>query len=488
MTKSGPPPEGYDVQESPPAAAGEEPSASAQPLSGERRSGSREAFTSLLDLGMGAESAGDESAAPSEELEEISAGAPIEEAISEKTEEVSLSPVQPPPQAPASVDLGETPMEDERPPKRGGEPVPQGKGSGKRVAVIAVVAAAAAFAAVYLAKTQPWKQEVEQVSPPLVVAKPALPPPPAAAPAPPAPAAKPAAKIASHASKPAAAEVAAKKHAVEEARPAVAEKAEPEKAAKEKPEGEKPAPETAKVAKSESEAATAKSTGKSGGKTAAKAGEEKARADQEEIYRLVFRSSPIGAEVLIDGEYFGRTPCERRILDPKKSYAITLRRAGYEPHERLLGPSDRWVKKGNERVLKVSVTLRRAKVSANATASSKEPATPETKPAAPTPEPAMPAAANPVAKVEPEKTAAAKPEPEKPAAAKPELAKPATAKPEPAKPAAATPAPAKPAAATPELVKPAAVKPAPAKPAPGAKPTVSKPAPSFQEPAKKAAE
>jgi hypothetical protein len=80
---------------------------------------------------------------------------------------------------------------------------------------------------------------------------------------------------------------------------------------------------------------------------------------EEEIYRISFRSSPTGAEVLIDGEYFMRTPCVKRVLDPKKSMAITIRHIGYEPHERMIGSSANWVKKGNERVLSISVNLKK---------------------------------------------------------------------------------------------------------------------------------
>ena len=65
--------------------------------------------------------------------------------------------------------------------------------------------------------------------------------------------------------------------------------------------------------------------------------------------------------MLIDGEYYARTPCERRILDPKKSLAITVRKEGYEPHERMVGSSDNWLKKGNERVLSISVNLKKVK-------------------------------------------------------------------------------------------------------------------------------
>jgi hypothetical protein len=170
-------------------------------------------------------------------------------------------------------------------------------------------------------------------------------------------------------SKPAAEEP-AKPVLAAEAKVAADEKAEPEKKAadsaakvaakasegasqeaSEKTINEKPA------AKPEPEASSKPTSKGRAGKASAA---EKAVAADEEIYRLVFRSSPVSAEVLIDGEYYARTPCERRILDPKKAYAITVRKQGYESHERLLGPSDNWAKKGNERILTVSVSLKKA--------------------------------------------------------------------------------------------------------------------------------
>jgi uncharacterized protein (TIGR02266 family) len=430
-TKSGPPPAGFDAQDSAPnTAAGE--NAPAKPLSGERKSGGREAFASLLDLGESPVSSGVDAAAPSEVLEEISAGAPIEETPSEKTEEVSLSPSAPPPAvaAPEPFDLGGASLSDDRPPSRDGVPSLKPKGSGKLIAGIAVLAAAAAFGAVYLAKTKPWQEaQPEPVQVAVPPPAPAVTPTPAAKPTPQAP----------EPGKPAVAEEAvAKKPVAEEAKPAVAEKPVAEKPGAEKAAAEKPSAEKAMVTKAEPESSGAKPASKSGTKAGGKTGEEKAGADEEEAYRLVFRSTPIGAEVLIDGEYFARTPCERRILDPKKSYAITIRREGYEPHERLLGASDNWVKKGNERVLNVTVNLKKVSAPTAGEGSSAAPAK--------TPEPAKPEA--------------------KPAAVPAETAKPAAAKPEPAKPEAAKPEAAKPAAPAAE------------------KPTVFKPVPNFEEPGK----
>jgi uncharacterized protein (TIGR02266 family) len=441
-TKSGAPPAGLDAPDSSPnTTAGQ--NTPAKPLSGERKSGGREAFASLLNLGESPVSSGADAAAPSEVLEEISAGAPLEETASEKTEEVSLSAAAPPSTAaPESFDLGGSTLAGDRPPSRDSVPSLKPKGSGKLIAGIAVLAAAAAFGAVYLAKAKPW--QTAQPEPVPAVATPAPTPTSAAKPTPPA---------TEPTKAPVAEEAVAKKPVAEEAKPAVvekpvAEKPVAEKATAEKPAAEKPSAEKAMVAKTEPESSASKSSGKSGSKAGGKAGEEKAGADEEDAYRLVFRSTPIGAEVLIDGEYFARTPCERRVLDPKKSFAITIRREGYEPHERLLGPSDNWVKKGNERVLNVTVNLKKAVAPAVGGGSNVAPAAKTAEPpkfeAKPAPTPAEPA-----------KPAVAKAEP-----ANPEAAKPAVAKPEPAKPEAAKPA------------------------APAEKSMGAKPVPSFDEPGK----
>jgi uncharacterized protein (TIGR02266 family) len=437
-TKNGPPPAGYDVKDSSPmSTAGE--NAPAKPLSGERKSGGRAAFASLLDLGDSNEAVGLDVAAPAEVLDEISAGAPIEETPSEKTEEVSLLPSALPTSIPVPepFDLAGSGLGSDRPMSRDNVPPLKPKGSGKLIAGIALLAAAAAFGAVYLAKAKPWQQSAAPESTPVPVATPTPVPAPALEQA-----------------KPAVGEEAVAKKA-EEAKPvAAAEKAEPEKTAAEKPAekpvAEKPAP--AKVAKVEAEASAAKvvskSSGKAGGKAGDKAGDEKAGADEDAVYRLVFRSTPIGAEVLIDGEYFGRTPCDRRILDAKKAYVITFKREGYDSHERLLGASDNWVKKGGDRILTVTAILKKS--SAPAAGGGSVPGISEAKAAK------APEATNPETK---------------PTVAPPEVAKPAPAKPE--APKAEAPKP--------EAAKPEATKPEPAKPAPAEKPGGFKPVPNFDE-------
>ena len=438
-TKSGPPPAGYDAKDSSPNPVAEDLPA-AKPLSGERKSGGREAFNSLLSLGEENRSSTVDVAAPSEILEEISAGAPLEETPSEKTEEVSISQTQPrpepPPQAPEPFDLGAAPLDDDRPPSRAGSSSKEHKGSGKLIAGIAVLAAAAAFGAVYLAKTKPW-QDAAQPEPALVAA---AKPTPAPAPAPEPVAAKPVVPSAPEPTKPAVQEEAmAQKPSADEPKPAAIEKTEPAKPAvekaTEKPVAEKPASEKSgaekpSVTKTDTESAGSKPSSKSASKSPSKSGEDKSGVDAEEVHRLVFKSTPIGAEVLIDGEYFGRTPCERRVLDPTKSFAIVVRKEGYEPHERLLGASDNWVKRGAERVLNVTVNLKKGSIPAASVGLAPSQGSPEAKPA-------------------PVSAEAAKLSPPKPEPAKPEAVKPA----EPTKPA----------------------------PAPAEKPSAFKPVPNFDE-------
>ncbi|HEX7501031.1 MAG TPA: TIGR02266 family protein, partial [Polyangia bacterium] len=427
-TESGPPPAGFDAQDSSPDAAAVQ-TAPAKPPSGERKSGGREVFESLLGLGESPVSSGVDDAAPAEMMEELSAGAAIEDTPSEKTDEVSLAPAALPLSfaVPEPFDLGGAPLAGDRPPSHDRVTSLKPKGSGKLIAGIAVLAAAAAFGAVYLAKTKLWQGAPPESVP--AVATPAFTPTPVAKPTPPAPEPDKAAV---------AEEAVAKKPVAEEAKPAVAEKTEPEKPvaekttdekpSAEKPAADKPPAEKAMVAKAEPESSASKSSGKSGSKAGGKAGEQKAGAGEEDAYRLVFRSTPIGAEVLIDGEYFGRTPCERRVLEPKKSFAITIRREGYEPHERLLGPSDNWVKKGNERVLNITVNLKKAGAPAIGGVTGLAPA-------ANAPEPPKFEAKSAATPAEPAKAAVVKGEP-----ANPEAANPTAAKPEPAKPEAAKPA------------------------------------------------
>jgi uncharacterized protein (TIGR02266 family) len=77
----------------------------------------------------------------------------------------------------------------------------------------------------------------------------------------------------------------------------------------------------------------------------------------EDVYWLTVRSIPSGADVLIDGQVEGQTPFVRRIFDPSRSYSLTVRRAGFEPHDRTLSTTDVWTKRGNVRTLTVVAKL-----------------------------------------------------------------------------------------------------------------------------------
>lgn len=381
ITKSAPRPEAVAAPEAPaepapssahsaPSMPAAEPPAAAKSPDTARKSAKRESVPSFAELlSMG--NSGEQSGAPAGEvLPELSAGAPLEETVPEKTEEVSsLSPPQSI-KKPDTLDLG-TGLEGigDGPLSRDDFPAARPRRNTKAIVVaVAVVAAAAAFIAVYLAKSQPWREQPKT---------------PAASagnegnPAASAPAAEPVPTPAPAAAKTDEGEKGAANKPSAEAKPTAVEKAAPEKpSAKvekaEKAEAREHEKSPERVAKIEAEApkpshAAAKPKGES--RSEAKADEKPTAATDEDVYRLVVRSTPISAEVLIDGEYFSRTPCERRILDPTKSFAVTIRKEGYEAHERMVGPSDNWTKKGNERVLTVSATLKRAKAGATGAAS-----------------------------------------------------------------------------------------------------------------------
>jgi molecular chaperone DnaK len=116
----------------------------------------------------------------------------------------------------------------------------------------------------------------------------------------------------------------------------------------------------------------------------------------EDIYWLRVRSTPAGADVLIDGQLEGKTPFQRRIFDSSRPYALTVRKPGYEPHEQMLSASDEWQKKGNVRTLTISPKLAKAKAGSPAASEStgapagEVPPTPpaDTAPAEPVPAPA----------------------------------------------------------------------------------------------------
>jgi hypothetical protein len=90
--------------------------------------------------------------------------------------------------------------------------------------------------------------------------------------------------------------------------------------------------------------------------------------------------------VFLDGETEGPTPFQRRIFDPTRAYALSVRKEGYEPHERMISASDAWVKIRGEYQLTITVKLRKLAGAGAASApeggdsTGTQEATPEAKP------------------------------------------------------------------------------------------------------------
>lgn len=155
-------------------------------------------------------------------------------------------------------------------------------------------------------------------------------------------------------------------------------------------------------------AAPAPTPGKAGKPIARSLGGEPTAADDdddapvagagEEVYWLRVTSTPMGAEVLLDGELQGKTPFQRRIFDPGRSYNVIVQRAGYEPHEEAFSSTSAWKKKGNVMTLTIATKLSRARPAARPQPSAAAPATeppPAEPPAAVAPPPPAPAPAPP---------------------------------------------------------------------------------------------
>ena len=120
------------------------------------------------------------------------------------------------------------------------------------------------------------------------------------------------------------------------------------------------------------------------------------------MFWLYVRTTPSGADVLIDGQVEGKTPFQRRIFDPNRTYALTIRKAGFEPVERSMSATDQWVKKGNQRTYTVTAKLSPA-------AGPTGPA--EARPAAPAPAAPTPPAPAPERKTNPFDEPGAGPQP-----------------------------------------------------------------------------
>jgi hypothetical protein len=74
---------------------------------------------------------------------------------------------------------------------------------------------------------------------------------------------------------------------------------------------------------------------------------------------LKITSAPTGAEVVIDGSSVGTTPYSSKDVDPTAAHAITVRKDGFEAHERMISGSD-WTKaRSGAQSLKMNIKLKR---------------------------------------------------------------------------------------------------------------------------------
>jgi len=322
---------------------------------------------------------GSDGEAPQEVLPELSAGTALEdlsqatplEVPSEKTTETSLLD----PAVCSAPTVSMNPILDKEPGDRAGfasPPTPAPKlgsagdasvladkprGSTKFLLIAALLAAGVAFGGVYLWKTKPWETPATPAPAVTPVAPPVAPTPPVV----------PAEPAKAEPEKPAMAEPVKAEEPKKEEAPAKAETPktvespakvpEPKKEeapakaeAPKKEDAPKPEKKTAKPERRAPEAAVVKTD------TPA-ATEEKAA----ESFKWSFRSVPSSAEVLIDGEYFCRTPCERRVLDPTKPAVITMRKTGFESFEWSLTGTESFTKKGKESILTVTGKLPKIK-------------------------------------------------------------------------------------------------------------------------------
>jgi uncharacterized protein (TIGR02266 family) len=131
------------------------------------------------------------------------------------------------------------------------------------------------------------------------------------------------------------------------------------------------ATEPAKPAEPEKSASESKSSRKSKRKSAASeeaapaavadvspAAAEAAAEPPKAGAQLKVTTTPSGAEVIIDGNSVGKTPYVGSDVDPGSPHAITLKKDGFEDHERMISGSDWPRAKAGVRTLKVNVKLR----------------------------------------------------------------------------------------------------------------------------------
>ena len=75
---------------------------------------------------------------------------------------------------------------------------------------------------------------------------------------------------------------------------------------------------------------------------------------------IIINSTPRRAKVYLGRRYLGKTPLKlRQRLRGGKQYKLSLRRRGYRPAEYMLRGEQGWRKKGEAKVLKISVPLKK---------------------------------------------------------------------------------------------------------------------------------
>ena len=126
------------------------------------------------------------------------------------------------------------------------------------------------------------------------------------------------------------------------------------------PSGAKASGEKAGGAKPADKAGDDKATDKSATAAAATPSPTEAAPPAPPPPVLKITSTPAGAEVIVDGTSVGYTPFTSKALDPAAPHAITVKKDGFEPTERMIGGLDWSRPHGNSPAsLKVNVKLHR---------------------------------------------------------------------------------------------------------------------------------
>jgi uncharacterized protein (TIGR02266 family) len=105
---------------------------------------------------------------------------------------------------------------------------------------------------------------------------------------------------------------------------------------------------------------------------AAAGGEKSAAVPPPDVLKIT--TTPAGAEVIVDGLSVGTTPYSANDLDPATPHSITLKKDGFEAHERMISSSDWQHAKGGAHALKITVKLHSTGHESSEPAKSAEPA------------------------------------------------------------------------------------------------------------------